>query len=340
MPLPNPFNRKKSSRHNPSPRHDSSSTSLEDGFSIMTVKSVESGPKPPSSPFAPFSAPTRRPGMSPTFSPNMRNPAPNNSAANPPTVANPFAAPTNDAPPSYTAPATSVAPATDNPYAFLSTFDTIFLIDDSGSMAGRSWRETAAALATIAPVCTQHDKDGIDIYFLNARDDKAYQNIKEAGEVQSIFQTVRPSGGTPTGRRLDAILRPYLRECEAKKNNFEDIKPLNIIVITDGVPTDDPESVIVSAAAKLDKLEAPPWQVGIQFFQVGEERGAAEALEELDDGLKDANGVRDIVDTVPWKGQNSTGLNADGILKVVLGSVNKRLDRKRVSLDGRPVNGS
>ena len=207
-------------------------------------------------------------------------------------------------------------------------------------MAGRSWRETAAALATIAPVCTQHDKDGIDIYFLNARDDKAYQNIKEAGEVQSIFQTVRPSGGTPTGRRLDAILRPYLRECEAKKNNFEDIKPLNIIVITDGVPTDDPESVIVSAAAKLDKLEAPPWQVGIQFFQVGEERGAAEALEELDDGLKDANGVRDIVDTVPWKGQSSTGLNADGILKVVLGSVNKRLDRKRVSLDGRPTNGS
>ena len=90
-------------------------------------------------------------------------------------------------------------------------------------------------------------------------------------------------------------------------------------------------------AAKLDKLEAPPWQVGIQFFQVGEEKGAAEALEELDDGLKEANGVRDIVDTVPWKGQSSTGLNADGILKVVLGSVNKRLDRKRVSLDGRPT---
>ena len=122
-----------------------------------------------------------------------------------------------------------------------------------------------------------------------------------------------------------------------KKNNFDAIKPLNIIVITDGVPTDDPESVIVSVAKKLDKLEAPPWQVGIQFFQVGEEKGAAEALEDLDDGLKDANGgIRDIVDTVPWKGTQGTGLNADGILKVVLGSVNKRLDRKRVSLDGRP----
>ncbi|KAK0740058.1 hypothetical protein B0T18DRAFT_392955 [Schizothecium vesticola] len=29
----------------------------------------------------------------------------------------------------------------DDPYAFLSTFDTVFVIDDSGSMAGHSWRE-------------------------------------------------------------------------------------------------------------------------------------------------------------------------------------------------------
>ena len=48
-------------------------------------------------------------------------------------------------------------------------------------------------------------------------------------------------------------------------------------------------------------------------------------------------GCRDVVDTVPWKGSSGVGLNAEGILKVVLGSVNKRLDRKRVSLDGRPT---
>ncbi|KAK3178034.1 hypothetical protein OEA41_000166 [Lepraria neglecta] len=275
----------------------------------------------PKSPFAAFSAPTRRP-------------------ANPATVENPFATPSNDSPPSYTAPATSLAPSTDNPYAFLTTFDTIFLIDDSGSMAGRSWRETSAALAAITPICTAHDKDGIDIHFLNARDEPSYSNITSPVTVQRIFDTVRPSGGTLTGTRLNAILKPYLKECELKKNNFDAIKPLNIIVITDGVPTDDPESVIVSVAKKLDKLEAPPWQVGIQFFQVGEEKGAAEALEDLDDGLKDANGgIRDIVDTVPWKGTQGTGLNADGILKVVLGSVNKRLDRKRISLDGRPGQG-
>ena len=206
-------------------------------------------------------------------------------------------------------------------------------------MAGRSWRETSQAIASIAPICTAHDKDGIDIYFLNAPDSADYKNITRADEVQRIFQTVRPSGGTFTGSKLNAILKPYLRECEAKKSNLESVKPLNIIVITDGVPSDDPESVIVAHAKKLDKIEAPGWQVGIQFFQVGEEPGAAEALQELDDGIHDrGQEFRDIVDTVPWTSQNggTVGLNADGILKVVLGAVNRRLDRKRVSLDGRP----
>lgn len=55
----------------------------------------------------------------------------------------------------------------DDPYAFLSTFDTVFLVDDSGSMAGQSWREAGDLLRAIAPICTSHDSDGIDVYFLN-----------------------------------------------------------------------------------------------------------------------------------------------------------------------------
>ena len=206
-------------------------------------------------------------------------------------------------------------------------------------MAGRSWRETSEAIATIAPICTAQDKDGIDLYFLNARDSPSYHNITRTSEVQRIFESVRPGGATFTGRKLDNILRPYLRECEANQSQLEKVKPLNIIVITDGVPSDDPETVIVSYAKKLDKIEAPGWQVGIQFFQVGNERGAAEALEELDDGIHNrGEDIRDIEETVPWRSSNgSTGLNADGILKVVLGAVNRRLDRKRVSLDGRPA---
>jgi uncharacterized protein YegL len=249
---------------------------------------------------------------------------------------NPFT-PRNEAPPAYTpgpAQSTSVDPprsistSTDtDPYAFLKSFDTVFLIDDSGSMAGRSWKETGKALETITPICTQRDADGIDVYFLNHPDSSLYKNITTAGTVVEIFQTVRPSGATPTGQRLNKILRPYLQRYE---RNPEATKPINIIVITDGEPSDDVESPIIQAAKKLDKLDAPAWQVGIQFFQVGREPGAREHLKQLDDGLRELAGddeLRDIVDTVPFTGDGSAELTSAGILKVVLGSVNRRLDR-------------
>ncbi|KAI9893280.1 MAG: hypothetical protein M1814_000409 [Vezdaea aestivalis] len=216
----------------------------------------------------------------------------------------------------------------DDPFAFLSTFDTHFLIDDSGSMAGSSWRQTSKALAAITPICTSHDADGIDISFLNAPTTPKHRGIKRAETVHEIFSSVRPRGGTPTGTRLHAILRPYLRRYEAAP---ETTKPLNIIVITDGAASDDVESVLLSAAKKLDRLDAPAWQVGVQFFQVGNEPGAAEALAELDDELGGARGteVRDMVDTVPWRTEaGSEGLSAAGVLKVVLGAVNRKLDRR------------
>ncbi|KUI67370.1 hypothetical protein VM1G_03487 [Cytospora mali] len=252
----------------------------------------------------------------------------------------------------------------EDPYAFLTSFDTIFVIDDSGSMAGRSWREVQSALSSITPICTAHDADGVDIYFLNHRSpypahqahqtqaqaqgkaSGGYANVADASAVERIFTTVRPGGMTPTGTRLNHILKAYLRHYEAAVEraggdpDATDVKPINLIMITDGVPSDDPESVLLSVAQKLDRLEAPPHQVGVQFFQVGNEAGAAEALRALDDDLADlGGGVRDMVDTVTFNvrgggassggggggGDDGSGampvLSADGILKTVLGAV-------------------
>lgn len=116
-------------------------------------------------------------------------------------------------------------------------------------------------------------------------------------------------------------------------------KPLNIIVLTDGEPTDDPESVIVDAARRLDALNAPLSQVGIQFFQIGDEEGAREALEDLDDALAEIYGIRDMVDYTPYisdrqrekrsaeEGEDGEALTGEWILKVLTGAVNRRLDR-------------
>lgn len=257
----------------------------------------------------------------------------------------------DDAPPAYTYTTPSVGtllePAStqshdDSPYAYLRQFDTVFVIDDSGSMAGRNWQETSDALAAIAPICTQQDTDGIDIYFLNHRsswsdrDRGAYMNVVTKRAVQDIFSTVRPSGGTPTGTRLSHILRPYLTELQKDRERQSQgqnprVKPLNIIVITDGVPTDDVESAIVRTARKLDDMDADLWQVEIQFFQVGRNKDAAKELQELDDALSGEYGVRDMVDTVPWNGQDGSTLTAEGIMKVTMGAINRRLDRKQMS---------
>lgn len=75
---------------------------------------------------------------------------------------------------------------------------TIFVVDDSGSMADSSWRETM----NVTPNCTQYNEHGISVYFLSHSDSSLYKNITFAGTVAEIFQTVRPSGATPTSQCL------------------------------------------------------------------------------------------------------------------------------------------
>ena len=229
----------------------------------------------------------------------------------------------------------------DDKYAFLRTFDTVFVIDDSGSMDGSSWQEVRSVLNSITPICTDRDRDGIDLYFLNHRTgmrggegkaDGGYYKINDPRVVNNIFGTVKPRGATETGARLHNILKPYTTKL-SKASDMDDVKPVNIIVITDGSPTDDPEGVIVQHARKLDQLEAPLHQVGIQFFQVGHSRAAKEALRELDDDLA-AQGIRDMVDASTWDTNNGV-LTGDGVLKVVLGAVVRKLDRRRASGERR-----
>ncbi|EAW07263.1 uncharacterized protein ACLA_019680 [Aspergillus clavatus NRRL 1] len=256
--------------------------------------------------------------------------------------------------PATTSPS-STSSKSDTPYAFLREFDTIFIVDDSSSMLGRRWKEAEAAIAAIAPICTQYDRDGIDIYFLNHRREPtagdptpsptgAYNNITEAAHVQEIFSSVRPRGPTPYGKRLLQILNPYLGRVEKmaaatdEDGNLLDeskfVKPLNIIAITDGVFTDDAESVLVNVAKRLDgpRCRAVPWQVGIQFFQIGDDESARRYLEDLDDNLgkmAQEDHLRDIVDTVPWKGDQGQTLSAEGILKCTIGAINKKYDKRK-----------
>ncbi|RPA87861.1 hypothetical protein BJ508DRAFT_203041 [Ascobolus immersus RN42] len=234
----------------------------------------------------------------------------------------------------------------ENPYLLLQQFDTVFIIDDSASMFGHNWQEVLEALKTLTRTAFEYTRgysSGFDLLFLNSWQYNAVQ-VKTVEEIVSTFKQVVPHGVTPTANVLDGVLRGYLdqfyemrdrRQAEGLPYSggraWEALKPLNVVILTDGEPTDEPEDVIVAIARELDRLNAPLSQVGIQFVQIGDDEHVTEYLEALDDALSKEYQIRDIVDTTPYTGKDLTG---DELLKILLGAVNKRLDRQKNQRSG------
>ena len=102
--------------------------------------------------------------------------------------------------------------------------------------------------------------------------------------------------------------------------------------------------MIVKYARMLAEQDAPPLQVGIQFVQIGNEKGAKDLLDSLDNDLQQkhnldrdvslayfllvlsgwgsANDDKQMVDTVPWVDGDEERLHE----KILLGGILKRLD--------------
>jgi uncharacterized protein with von Willebrand factor type A (vWA) domain len=55
----------------------------------------------------------------------------------------------------------------EDPLDMLKRYDTVILVDDSGSMAGGRWRTAKQALQDLAALAAEYDQDGIDIHFIN-----------------------------------------------------------------------------------------------------------------------------------------------------------------------------
>jgi len=233
----------------------------------------------------------------------------------------------------------------------------VLLTDDSDSMQS-SWDEVGDILRIIAPIITEYDRDGITIEFVNHRANgyhltgrSGYKHIglvkgrlDMCDSVAGIFHHVKPKGRKcRIDKRLASILDPYVNNKNSLRNEYETTLresggrkrpvPLNIIVITDcdWEPEDNlfnDNGAIARTARKLDLLGAPPYQVGVQIFRVGDYGRAAiddDDVRFLDDGLWKRMGVRDIVDMTTWTGEPGE-LSPEGTLKVVLGAVRRSVD--------------
>jgi hypothetical protein len=121
----------------------------------------------------------------------------------------------------------------------LALYDIWFLIDDSGSIKFSGLEgELKSLLKSAAFASSLFDQDGFSVRFLNS--DVVGENIRTEQQAEQLLDSVQYRGITPLVTSLrDKILRPQLGEIHMRETPRLK-KPLLVIIITDGVPTDAP----------------------------------------------------------------------------------------------------
>lgn len=209
----------------------------------------------------------------------------------------------------YTAlppPAAARRPGLEDKFSILDSYDTVFLVDDSPSMAGERWDLVRKILDYSTSVATSYDPDGIDVHFLNNKTANQ-DNVKDQAVAVDIHQRIVLRGNTPLYDQLSRHLTGYLKKFKGRGDDFN-FKGYNLIVLTEGEPNElwedadeisDPEDAkvtsaafrlirkkIVNVARTLDEAEAERGQVGIQFCQIGNDVGARKFFDYLDNRLR------------------------------------------------------
>ena len=93
-------------------------------------------------------------------------------------------------------------------------------------------------------------------------------------------------GRSPIGARLEFVLNKIIDQLEQAKHDaaaYGQIKPINIVVLTNSSPSDNPARVIRAAARKLNEGLHHPNAIAIQFTQIGNDKLAKTALKTLSD---------------------------------------------------------
>ncbi|KAH7882190.1 hypothetical protein F5I97DRAFT_1931907 [Phlebopus sp. FC_14] len=219
----------------------------------------------------------------------------------------------------------------------LAEIKAVVLIDDSISVICGNRREEPSQASSISR--TSMGSKGVDLHFMH-QDDYG-PNMQTRYAVEALFDQVHPEGmsigeDTPTGAKLNQIIDAYLPLIEQKGTTHE---PIAIIVVTDGVATDQEEleRCIVETAHRLERAGVREDMFGIQFVQIGTDEAAAELLRVLDDQLVDHYKIRDIVDSTPFNPAQGI-FDTEYMLKILLGGIRKDLDNARPKLLS-PLNG-
>jgi hypothetical protein len=170
--------------------------------------------------------------------------------------------------------------------ASLSLYDIIIYADDSTSMKyadkGERIDDLKLILERVTEVATLFDTDGINIRAMNHP--SVGDNIRTSAAAAQYVAGLKFSGMTPLGTKMDEkILQPFFYQ-RLQMRAMQ--KPLLVITITDGEPTQEPEdriySVIRRAKEVAQQSQYGPGAVAFEFAQVGKDQEAQKFLGRLD----------------------------------------------------------
>ncbi|KAI9714109.1 MAG: hypothetical protein M1828_001231 [Chrysothrix sp. TS-e1954] len=218
--------------------------------------------------------------------------------------------------------------------------DTVFILDDTISMRREDvptrtqghfisrWQCLIEAVRTFGDVAAHGDDDGIDVHFVvNEHLDST--GLRTGRDVLSKLRSIEPSKTPYLDDVLRRVLTDYVELFSQHRALGRATKPLNVIIITDGVTGDHEkiENTLVRVAKQLAHLKAPSGQVGVQFVQIGFDESATAWLAMLDDTLREMHGVRDMVDTRRFEANLQYGDRLQAYLKqILLGGIDRRID--------------
>lgn len=220
--------------------------------------------------------------------------------------------------------------------AYFTAFKTLLLIDDCSYMAD-DWATAKEAARTLADKTFEFKSNGFELAFCSSHGQK--QNVREVRSPQAIssaMDRVAPRGIAMVIQRLKETIQGHLtslllalRDSEVA---FLEIKPLNVLVITNGefcAPNkskwDHHEKIkaeIEPIIKRLKYIKTPDdieRHIGIQFVRVGKSLDGTTVLQAVDDMFAQSE---DIVDTTAW----SRHLSERELYKVLLGAVSKAVD--------------
>ncbi|RPB15885.1 hypothetical protein P167DRAFT_482227 [Morchella conica CCBAS932] len=212
----------------------------------------------------------------------------------------------------------------------LALFDVVFLLDDSGSMRFGDGLidELKFILGNVAFATGLFDTDGFSVRFMNQ--DIKGDNIRTEKQAIDIVNTAKFEDVTPLATSLkNKILDPLVYAADSAGTLR---KPILIIIITDGRPTDNVHGEFQSHIQRVSDHFQGRGVVSFQIAQVGNDKGAQDFLASLD---KDKAIGRLIdctsnfeMESAEWKSKGLTLTKHHWYTKLLLGSIDSTYDNK------------